>query len=496
MACRTTRHNQARLIVSDPFRADPFRAVGWRLRIILTVWLGAGIWMPLLPDFNTRRLVLTGILAATSLLALGAGRRAVLPAWTIGLCTVVFVLGLLSAVSGATFAWSLLGVAYAVMLVTAAATLSGALRPLRLDPAIGVAVAFTLPVVLLCCAMVATIYSALLTGVPLHYPEPLRDFANIRFFNQYQTWMLPFLPAAVTLACPLPRVRPVVWRALIITIGVFFWAMYWRSAGRGTGYATLIATVFVALACGPAGRRHAGWTIVLAGLGLAAELAMFDTGGHPAHLWSSTSPGRWHLWHVAVDQIAAHPWLGIGPLMFAGLDSAGASHPHSAALQWAAEWGLPAATIAIAGFTWLAIRWMRALPRLLRYRSRTPACVSAALTAALVAGSAHALVSGVVVMPASQFMLVMIAGVAMAVYPAHIRPMPPPSTVSFATAIRAIFLVFIALSALYSAGFTAYDYHTRVRTAPPDTAIYQRNALQPRFWADGTLVTVTTKPSS
>lgn len=471
--------------------SDPFRGVGWHQRFMLVAWLGAAIWMPVLPDFNTRRLVLTGILATTCLLAFGDWRRVVLPAGRIALCAVVFALGLLSAVSGVDAAWSLLGVAYTVMLITAAATLAGALRGLRLGPVIGLTGAFILPIVLICCAMVATVYSALIIGVPLHYPEPLRDFANIRFFNQYQTWMLPFLPAALTLASPVPRVRTAVWRAFIITIGVFFWAMYWRSAGRGTGYATLIATVFVAVACGYPGRRHVGWTMLLAGLGLAAQLMMFGTGGRPDHLWSAASPGRWHLWAVALNQIGTHPWLGIGPLMFAGLDGAGASHPHSALLQWAAEWGIPATAIALAGIAWLALRWLRALPNMLSSRSSMPPCVTVAITAALIAGSAHALVSGVVVMPASQFMLVTIAGVAAAVYRAQAQTPPQRSPNRFTAATHTILLGIVGACALYAASFAAYDYHTRVQEPAPDTALYRRNALQPRFWADGTLVAIT-----
>ena len=459
------------------------------------VWALAGALMPLLSSFDDRRLLLTAAMSIVTVWAL-LRRRFVTPHKAVQWAgSGILVLGLCSAALSAAPAWGLLGAAFTGLGVVAVVARG---RDLRTIGAIGyarfVGISFVLPVILSCVATGATIYSALLSGWTLEYPEPLRDFANIRFFNQYQTWLLPFLSASLVLACPVADVRQTLWRTFLWVVCVFFFALYWRSSGRGTGYSTLLACVAVAVSLGPAGRAHAMRMAGLAIAGYAVNLAMFGLGpASNARMLSAASPGRWYLWDIALNEIIQHPWLGIGPLLFSGIDTGLASHPHNAVMQWMVEWGMPAAVLFVGTIGWLIFVWLRGARRALSKPDSPPQPLIVAVVASLLAGTAHALVSGVIVMPASQFMLIFVAAVAVALFHdpmshqarSHQAQNDRPTGAHLFTVVG---YCTAALAVVYVGVFTVHDYTTRVRHTPPQTSIHARNAGQPRYWADGTLV--------
>jgi putative inorganic carbon (HCO3(-)) transporter len=453
-------------------------------------WLAAGWLIPVASGFDDRRLLLTGSLCLVGIVAAITGRFRLDRRLTyLGLA--VLALGIASSALSPAPSWSALEVSYTLLLVVASVGVGLSLRTIQASPERLVALACVVPVALACIAIATIVYAALLSGFALRFPEPLGTFANIRFFNQYQTWLLPLLPAALALPAPIAKLRRPFWIAFVVTISVFFWALYWRSDGRGTGYACAIASVFVALISGRAGRRYA---LTMFGFALAGYLVyqiMFaGGGGDPKHLLSVAPNGRLYLWRIALDRIAAHPLLGIGPMMFAALDTGLAAHPHDAVLQWAAEWGLPAAVLALGGLATLLFQWLIFARRDARRNNRPEQWLVVAVTASLVAGSVHALVSGVVVMPASQYMMVTVIALALALY----KPTPPiPLLASTrpADTILKITLVTITLAAaIYTTLFTIQDYVSRIHAQPPATPVYLRNANEPRYWSDGTLTGV------
>ncbi|WP_353213991.1 O-antigen ligase family protein [Salinisphaera hydrothermalis] len=411
----------------------------------------------------------------------------------------LLLLGITSSAASSLPSWSLLEVTYTLLLALVATYgVSSALIGLSLRPERLILLTTVTPIILACLSAAIAIYASLLSNFPLRFPEPIGNYGNVRFFNQYQTWLLPFLSPAFVMPWPIPKVRQTIWRAFLFIIAVFFWALYWRSGGRGTGYATLLASLFVVLMHGRAGMRHALLMAAFAAVGYLVFIAMFPHGGgsHTHHLLSTSPNGRLYLWHIALDYIRLHPLLGIGPMQFAAIDTGLASHPHNAVLQWAAEWGLPAAVLFVSGIGYLYFKWTGIARRLVtRDDSAIPPASVVAITASLIAGGIHAMVSGVIDMPASQFMLVTVAGLAggIALSAAPVaKANRNPGRLDCVTNIAMRAMVLFA--SLYVGLFTAYDYWHRQHSPKPTTAVYLRNTYQPRYWLDGTLTGMTQRP--
>ncbi|MES1956053.1 hypothetical protein SAHY_15787 [Salinisphaera hydrothermalis EPR70] len=411
----------------------------------------------------------------------------------------LLLIGLASSAAGSLTSWNLLEVAYTLLLALVATYgVAPALIGLPLRPERLILLTTATPIVLACLSAAIAIYASLLSNFPLRFPEPIGNYGNIRFFNQYQTWLLPFLATALALLNPLTRARRGFWIASIFAVGIFFWALYWRSGGRGTGYATLLATTAVILLHGRAGIRHAMLMALLAAAGYIAYLVMCFHGGQGPtdHLLSTSPNGRLYLWRIAIEYIRLHPWLGIGPMQFAAIDTGLASHPHNAVLQWAVEWGLPAAALFVSGIGYLYFKWIGIARRLVtRDDSSIPPALVVAVTASLIAGGIHAMVSGVIDMPASQFILVTVAGlagrIALTAEPARVNDYCPTR---FDAAIDLVVRAIVLTASLYVGVFTAYDYWHRPHSPKPASAVYLRNTYQPRYWLDGTLTGLTPHP--
>jgi len=468
------------------------------MKSALLVWTLGGWLIVLNGDFDLRRTILVVGLCFVSLISLATqGRlqrhlRAKSVLFTLATAT---ALGFTSAARSSLSNWSLLEVVFFALSLSTIYALSWLCITARFEISRYVLLWITLPVAIVCAMSVVNIYSSLISGLSLTYPEPISDFANIRFFNQYQTWLLPFVTAAIFIPPPHLSIRTAIWRLLVSTLAVFFWLLYWHSHGRGTGYATFLAALMTTVLCGRHGRRYFIITLGFAILGYLAESVMFlspaDGGAHLASLQSS---GRLYLWHIALDVLAAHPVLGIGPMMFASIDTGEAAHPHNAILQWASEWGIPAAVLIMTAIGCCFWRWYRALPVLLA-QSKKDAQIATATTASLIAGTIHGLLSGVIVMPASQFMLITVAALAAAqaasVKPSRIDTLESPKLKRFVTYAYSLWIV---LASLLLATLTVTSYQSHVTQSLSSRSVYTRNLNQPRFWVDGTLTSLVEKP--
>jgi hypothetical protein len=141
----------------------------------------------------------------------------------------------------------------------------------------------------------------------------------------------------------------------------------------------------------------------LAGLAVAGTVVgMVAWLGHDASLQEAmqrgtTLTGRGRIWMEAFERFLRAPVLGEGPGMLArdpGLGGWGA-HPHNSVLLIAAETGL----VGLLSVGMLVTRALRHLPRLAA--ERRPWAL------ALLAGGFHSLLSGTIIMPASQALLVL-----------------------------------------------------------------------------------------
>lgn len=223
----------------------------------------------------------------------------------------------------------------------------------------------------------------------LIFPDPAaHGFANPRFQGQVLAVLVPAmlfsnnLPLAL-MAAPAVAVGTVNGsRALILTLLVITCAMavLWsdRRARMAKGLAGLALGAFL--------------------LGLLLWTGQGDGLAHAAERVGS-SGGRIELWLKTLGQFAEAPLLGLGPEMLARAADGQhpPAHPHNTVLLILAETGIAGLTaLAVIGVS--ALRSLPSLPP-----NRRPWAV------ALLAGGFHSLLSGTVIMPASQTMLVLAA---------------------------------------------------------------------------------------
>jgi hypothetical protein len=163
------------------------------------------------------------------------------------------------------------------------------------------------------------------------------------------------------------------------------------------------------------------------------------------------------------------------------------AHPHNALLQWLAEWGLPSTAIMVTLACWGGGRWMGWERSAQRHdTSRGDTALRVGLVASVLAGGAHAMVSGIIVMPVSQMLLVLVGGWAWGRY-LHAHPSSQPSPPAWSK--RALSAVLVAMMTVLiwgakdvvdveerRAAYFEYVREHRSRTV---------NRLHPRYWQQG-----------
>jgi putative inorganic carbon (hco3(-)) transporter len=242
-------------------------------------------------------------------------------------------------------------------------------------------------------------------------------FDNPRFFGQAQTLTIPIL-GALLLVLKKPGHRV----ALLALLSC--WWMFSIAAGMRSTWLGILVALGVAPFIGKSGLAWVRWLLLSLLAGVAFYVLLFylpnmpQTGteavaGSGPQVLINRLPTITHLsareviWQQAWELVKSHPLLGIGPMHFALSPNGVGAHPHNALLQWGAEMGLPFTLILLG----LLIRGYRHVFRAIR--SGIDSASQAVLTGlflALVAGGAHAMVDGILVMPYSQTLFVLIAG--------------------------------------------------------------------------------------
>ena len=253
-----------------------------------------------------------------------------------------------------------------------------------------------------------------LEGKIFPWDSPFLVFANVRFFSQYQSYML--------LLMILPGLMPgssKSARALFFFVAANFWALHWmvgtRAAWLGLIVGSAVVLVFVRQ-----GRMvwlreqmlvaFAGAAIFLAHSHIVASLpqvapvpgikSIVDRG-------QGSINERLELAQSALGFMREHPLLGVGPGQF-GLQpySTFAAHPHNVPLQLLAEYGLPAGLAGIVLVLMLTVYAVRTL----RKASGQSSILDVSLVAAVTMGLTDSLFSGNLIMPHSQMLFGVMAG--------------------------------------------------------------------------------------
>jgi O-antigen ligase len=216
---------------------------------------------------------------------------------------------------------------------------------------------------------------------------------------------------------------------LIVASG--WWLILFSSGTRGTLLGLIIAVPVTAWAFGRQGLPLLKWQAASATLGLVLYCLLFllppllggmDTSAIQEGTINrslSHAHGRFYLWEVALGMVADNPLLGVGPMHYAcGITNGIAAHPHNAILQLAAEWGLPVTAMVLCLWV-IGIRAWIHQGRTIR-NSETQFNIHPilypALLASLVTASVHALFSGIIVMPLSQVIMILIISCMLAIY--------------------------------------------------------------------------------
>ena len=252
-------------------------------------------------------------------------------------------------------------------------------------------------------------------GRRFSWTHPFLEFANVRFFSQYQSYALLLLPLPMLL---LGLSRK--WKAVLYVVAANFWALQWMVGTRAVwvAFAAALLAVCVMTRNGRVAFVRTHLLLVLAGgivfagyLGATATTA--DVTQIPKKLsvmkrGSGSVHQRVLLVREAVGAIVDKPLTGVGPGQFGLMKyPLRGAHPHNAPLQLMSEYGLVAGGAGIVlGLTLLvfALRSMRAA------EAGGQGAITVSLAAALVMGLVESLFSGGIIMPHAQMMLCIVAG--------------------------------------------------------------------------------------
>lgn len=388
----------------------------------------APVWYPKIAVrmYDNARLLQLGVLALLTLsLLLPVVRGAVAGAWLAlgnlprALIAVMIVGGALSASFSAAPHLGALEIALVTQLVLLFLLVSAAVRVLREKAESVLAVAIAFGAALVGVKFWVTQISFLLEGKQFQWISPFLDFANVRFFSQYQAYALLLIP----LAAALPGMSRT-WRIIVYVIAANFWALQWMVGSRAVWIGAVVA-VTVILVFMRKGRlawmgRQAALVVSGALIYLLFSHALSSTPGvvpvpgvsSAAVFGSQSDTDRLVMASTSLKMLGENPLLGVGPGQW-GLNQTlvNNAHPHNSSLQLLSEYGLLAGAAGVAlGVLLLlfAARALRAQTQLQTHQGASP--LTASLCAALVMGLVDSLFSGNLIMPHSQILLCVIAG--------------------------------------------------------------------------------------
>ncbi|WP_422132555.1 O-antigen ligase family protein [Endozoicomonas sp. ALD040] len=315
---------------------------------------------------------------------------------------------------------------------------------------------------------------------PEAWSNTIHNFSNPREMNHAQNWLIPFLALLPLIS---NRKYKLLGRLSWLPI-IFMYFFLIMSEGRGVSIAIILSIAFTCYLFPKFSKVLAFTHLKSFGFGLFLYILLVQIVPSVFGITSnfdferfvvanSTSSGRVELWKIALDSIQDNPFFGIGPQHFITLVGSPGS-PHNIILQWASEWGVPAAICLIILIIWGGMSYLRGLI----YRVDTGLLSShqqllqiSAFTALLSAGI-HSQVSGVFISPMSQMLMILVLGFCMGV---HSKDLISRETVS------KWFVIILLL--LFSSAYFAILYWEYFAGNYPTTLEFQPNA--PRFWRNG-----------
>ena len=461
---------------------------------LILLFLGFAPWirnLTPLSHFDETRLIqiiflmmLGVIFVLTSLFGIGPNAiMASLPKWVKGALGLFLALGVISSALAVRPLMAFVEVGLWILLFLAAITVANAIYNEREKVEIWLIIVlffsvFVLAINFLAAYIYAAVHDYALTRARLMY-----GFGHIRFFSQFQSWVLPLLVLPILMAERRPWKLIRVPAFLLLAIS---WMMLFTSGTRGTMVSLAVAFIAVALCFRKNAKPWIIWQANALVAGLVGYLVLFFAlppliGLDVSEIISetvnrdlTTSSGRAYMWTVALKHVLANPLLGVGPMHYACGSGPGLlAHPHNTLLQVACEWGIPATIIFVGLLTYAVVGWKR-----LKF-SKENLPIKIVLTASIVTAGTHGLFSGVILMPLSQMTMVLVAGwsfsYCLPLYPAKAKK----------TALRYAFPVLVALACL----IMIYPISQAPKQPDAIKSWHEEHPEQkthkPRLWAQG-----------
>jgi O-antigen ligase len=275
----------------------------------------------------------------------------------------------------------------------------------------------TVAVGILYSLRIALMYAAsLVSGVQIDIHVMAVGFSNARFFNHAQTGLLPLIVLS-TMQAP----KGSGWRRASFALAAFWWAFLFVSEARASmlGLGAGCVFAFVVRRAHARSFLKAMMLSALAGvvvyglifilLPMLAGLPSFHAATNVMQRTAADpTSSRNLLWKLAVELIAAHPLLGVGPYHFAheGATLSWGAHPHDFIMQIGAEWGVPA-LLCLLGAIGLGLRRLAGTGARIAQADLSGQQTLAVLLATGAAILVDGLFSGVLVMPQSQLVIVL-----------------------------------------------------------------------------------------
>ena len=315
-------------------------------------------------------------------------------------------------------------------------------------------------------------------------------FANVRFFNQYQIWTMPYLTFILLHKHTFVKQH----HGLLWSIGAAWWLIFFSTGSRGATVSELSALIISWYFF----RNHIkSFILITVKLGLVGfityyllfNLLPYFLDHDPSALFKSlelrnTTSDRIFLWTKASQFIYQRPLLGIGPMHYALSTTPNMgtlntiTHPHNSLLQWGTEWGLPSLTAVLILMTNGFKKWFKKFNSLsLRNVDKNHSHLIMATTISVISAMIYSLFSGVIVMPASQLTALLPISLMFSLYQSGTtQPLIKPGY------LYSAFIVLIAILYFY---LLIPDVITILFNDNDIVEIYPHH---PRFWLDGNII--------
>lgn len=372
-------------------------------------------YAPLISYYDQSRVLQWGLFAGSTVFLLASffSKNTIDGAFASSALIFFFLASGLVSASGAAFEFealvevarvaSLFALAYSVAVVVSS-------RPEQMR---GSLLTVLLVTVVLTVALCILVWVWMMANGIVNTQEIFWQYENRRFFGHFSTLAFPSL---IGISLYLEGSKRGIVYALSLALMVFCIASGTRGSWLALAAAIAVTHFFLGSRAVPYSKQYCALIIASIAIYFVAfrflpELLQItvDREDRLASVVDGSLSGRWELWRLAAERFIAHPWFGWGPMSFAETGARAGAHPHNVVLQLAAEWGGIALVVAFLILYLFAGTAIRGLKRAFSVGA-PQRWLMLGLFVAILAGLAHAMVSGVFMVPLSETLFFLLAG--------------------------------------------------------------------------------------